>query len=298
MRPQATPGWRGRAFRALTDDGDWWRDAARAEALREPLLRLCADYLTQPNEGAGGIDPVARFHLGNGARLERINWLGNASPRGMKEAFGIMVNYLVRPRRHRSEPRGVRARRHSGALRAGRWAAVAAGAATGTAAFEAPTSPHQEQLTHSQHSKGPSAKALGMTLSPEFDMEETMTNPHRPVEGPPGVRPDARAGGADLRADAGRSRRRRDQDRAARRRRRHPRLRAALSCRARKESAYFVGVNRNKRSVTLDIAKPEGQAIALRLIAQMRHPGGELQGRRAGEVRAGLRAAAREISRG
>ena len=63
-----------------------------------------------------------------------------------------------------------------------------------------------------------------------------------------------------------------------------------------KESAYFVGVNRNKRSVTLDIAKPEGQAIALRLIAQMRHPGGELQGRRAGEIRPRLRAAAREVS--
>jgi len=85
------------AFRALTNDGDWWRDVARAEVLREPLLRLCAEYLTQPNKGAGGIDPVARFHLGNGARLERINWLGNTSARGMKEAFGVMVNYLYDP---------------------------------------------------------------------------------------------------------------------------------------------------------------------------------------------------------
>ena len=63
------------------------------------------------------------------------------------------------------------------------------------------------------------------------------------------------------------------------------------------ESAYFVGVNRNKRSVTLDIAKPEGQALALRLIAQMRHPGGELQGRRAGQIRARLRAAPCAVSR-
>jgi malonyl-CoA decarboxylase len=39
-------------------------------------------------------DPVARFHLGNGARLERINWLGNTAPRGIQESFGIMVNYL------------------------------------------------------------------------------------------------------------------------------------------------------------------------------------------------------------
>ena len=55
-----------------------------------------------------------------------------------------------------------------------------------------------------------------------------------------------------------------------------------------KESAYFVGVNRNKRSVTLDIAQPEGQELALRLIAGLRHPGGEFQGRRAGEIRARL----------
>jgi malonyl-CoA decarboxylase len=40
------------------------------------------------------IDPVARFHLGNGARLERINWLGDTSPKGFRESAGIMVNYL------------------------------------------------------------------------------------------------------------------------------------------------------------------------------------------------------------
>ena len=45
----------------------------------------------------GGIDPVARFHLGNGARLERINWLGNTSGRGMRESYGVMVNYLYDP---------------------------------------------------------------------------------------------------------------------------------------------------------------------------------------------------------
>jgi malonyl-CoA decarboxylase len=40
------------------------------------------------------MDPVARFHLGNGARLERINWLGNTDFRAIQESFGIMVNYL------------------------------------------------------------------------------------------------------------------------------------------------------------------------------------------------------------
>ncbi|TMJ51203.1 MAG: decarboxylase [Alphaproteobacteria bacterium] len=75
----------------LERDG-WWNDPARSEKLRAPLLRLCARYLTR--KPSIRIDPVARFHLGNGARLERINWLGNNAPRGMQESFGIMVNYL------------------------------------------------------------------------------------------------------------------------------------------------------------------------------------------------------------
>ena len=78
-------------------EGEWWQDAARNAALKRPLMRLAAEYLTRPNTGMGGIDPVARFHLGNGARLERINWLGNTAPRGMAESYGIMVNYLYDP---------------------------------------------------------------------------------------------------------------------------------------------------------------------------------------------------------
>jgi malonyl-CoA decarboxylase len=75
-------------------DERWWEDADRAEALRAPLTRLCAEYLTAANGGRGPRDPVARFHLGNGARLERVNWLGNTAPRGIQESFGLMVNYL------------------------------------------------------------------------------------------------------------------------------------------------------------------------------------------------------------
>jgi malonyl-CoA decarboxylase len=78
-------------------EGEWWQDAARNAALKRPLMRLAAEYLTRPKTGMGGIDPVARFHLGNGARLERINWLGNTAPRGMAESYGIMVNYLYDP---------------------------------------------------------------------------------------------------------------------------------------------------------------------------------------------------------
>src|SRR5712671_2155537 len=75
----------------LESDG-WWNDPAQREKLRAPLLRLCARYLTR--QPSIRIDPVARFHLGNGARLERINWLGNNAPRGIQESFGITVNYL------------------------------------------------------------------------------------------------------------------------------------------------------------------------------------------------------------
>ena len=71
----------------------WWQDPELSEQLRTGLMQRCAVYLTR-RPSSGRIDPVARFHLGNGARLERINWLGNTAPRGIRESFGIMVNYL------------------------------------------------------------------------------------------------------------------------------------------------------------------------------------------------------------
>ncbi|WP_234685783.1 malonyl-CoA decarboxylase [Bradyrhizobium monzae] len=78
---------------ALAQDG-WWNDSRQSEALHPVLMRWCATYLTRPASGGNRIDPVARFHLGNGARLERINWLGNTTIRGIGESFSIMVNYL------------------------------------------------------------------------------------------------------------------------------------------------------------------------------------------------------------
>ena len=62
-------------------------------ALREFLQRAVASYLTQMVEGQP-MDPVARFHLGNGARVERINWGGDPSAKGLKQSYGLMVNYL------------------------------------------------------------------------------------------------------------------------------------------------------------------------------------------------------------
>ena len=77
----------------LARDG-WWHDPEQSEPLRAALMRLCATYLTRRQSPGNRIDPVARFHLGNGARLERINWLGNTEFRAIQESFGIMVNYL------------------------------------------------------------------------------------------------------------------------------------------------------------------------------------------------------------
>ena len=75
-------------------------DVEAALTLEPILLHLCARYLVEvkesDQEGAPLIDPVARFHLGNGARLERINWLSDTSPRGIKQSCGLMVNYLYK----------------------------------------------------------------------------------------------------------------------------------------------------------------------------------------------------------
>lgn len=57
------------------------------------LLSLAAAYLLYLSPTDAG-DQVARFHLDNGARLERLNARGNMSARGLKESFGVMVNYL------------------------------------------------------------------------------------------------------------------------------------------------------------------------------------------------------------
>lgn len=68
-----------------------------ANRVQEPLLALAARYFQERREDGQPLDPVARFHLRNGARLERINWQGDSSPRGLKQSLGLMVNYGYRP---------------------------------------------------------------------------------------------------------------------------------------------------------------------------------------------------------
>src|SRR5262245_22995224 len=74
---------------------DWWKDPTIAAAVREPFLRAAAWYYLRARNGRGQpADSVARFHLGNGARLERLNWLGDTSSRALQQSYGLMVNYL------------------------------------------------------------------------------------------------------------------------------------------------------------------------------------------------------------
>ena len=99
------PGFRGWLRRQPADRGlaaaPPIRFAAQAEParapsdeLREPLEALAARYLAHEWAEGHVLDPVARFHLGNGARLERINWLADPSSKGLRQSLGMMVNYV------------------------------------------------------------------------------------------------------------------------------------------------------------------------------------------------------------
>jgi malonyl-CoA decarboxylase len=86
-----------RAVLEILDKPDWYENAELETQLRAVLEPLAAYYFLKARTPKGRlIDSVARFHLGNGARLERINWMGDLSPKGLRESAGIMVNYLYR----------------------------------------------------------------------------------------------------------------------------------------------------------------------------------------------------------
>jgi malonyl-CoA decarboxylase len=82
------------ALVAVLDRGTWVEQPDESTWLESELLPLCASYLLHAKRGAEPLDAVARFHLGNGARLERINWLGDRSAAGFKRSAGITANYL------------------------------------------------------------------------------------------------------------------------------------------------------------------------------------------------------------
>jgi malonyl-CoA decarboxylase len=86
-----------RSTLARLDQPGWTEDEKALEALRPLLMGLCAHYLVRVRQNGRPRDPVARFHLGNGARLERLNWLGDTSEKGLAESAGLLVNYRYDP---------------------------------------------------------------------------------------------------------------------------------------------------------------------------------------------------------
>ena len=84
------------ALRGLLATPEWHEHPDLRDALAPALTRLAARYLVNEKEAGRPLDAVARFHLGNGARLERVNWMADASARGLRQSAGVMVNYLYK----------------------------------------------------------------------------------------------------------------------------------------------------------------------------------------------------------
>jgi malonyl-CoA decarboxylase len=71
-------------------------DAGLRSDLRGHLVPLAAYYLLNAKQNQEPLDPVARFHLKNGARLERINWMGDTSASGLQRSAGLTANYVYK----------------------------------------------------------------------------------------------------------------------------------------------------------------------------------------------------------
>lgn len=79
----------------LLDTPEGHGDTERLAQFKEVIMPLAAHYLLKEQNHRGlPLNSVARFHLGNGAELHRINWLGDISPKGIQQSAGLMVNYL------------------------------------------------------------------------------------------------------------------------------------------------------------------------------------------------------------
>lgn len=78
---------------SIGDSSYWHNDEEVATKIKPFMMRLCAHYLVNEKRGDGPLDPVARFHLGNGAKIKQLNWLGDISDKGLKQSYGLLVNY-------------------------------------------------------------------------------------------------------------------------------------------------------------------------------------------------------------
>ncbi|HXP72845.1 MAG TPA: malonyl-CoA decarboxylase [Stellaceae bacterium] len=94
----ALPGDKGAGGLAgLLAEAGWHEDRECGDVMQAPLMRLCARFLlTEKGSQGRALDLVEHFHLTNGARVERLNWLADHSLKGLQQSAGIMVNYLYR----------------------------------------------------------------------------------------------------------------------------------------------------------------------------------------------------------
>jgi malonyl-CoA decarboxylase len=106
-----------KAALAVLDREDWWQHPTLVEKVRDPLTRAAAFYFLHARTRRGlPLDSVARFHLGNGARLERINFLADTSLKALRQAHGLMVNYQYDLDDIEKEPRSLCEGPHRGRL--------------------------------------------------------------------------------------------------------------------------------------------------------------------------------------
>jgi len=93
LRPVTNAAEGAEAVRHLLERPSWWEVPAIDKALRPILSRLAAHYLTSSDEKGRALDRVAHFHLGNGAVVERLNWLADTTANGLRQSYAMMVNY-------------------------------------------------------------------------------------------------------------------------------------------------------------------------------------------------------------
>ncbi|NQV02960.1 MAG: malonyl-CoA decarboxylase family protein [Bacteroidia bacterium] len=80
----------------MINSDSWYKSGEKEKILKKPLMRLCTHYLIHVKRGKGAFDPVAHFHLSNGAKIQHIHWMADVSNKGIKQSCGIMLNYHYR----------------------------------------------------------------------------------------------------------------------------------------------------------------------------------------------------------
>ncbi|KAI9327320.1 malonyl-CoA decarboxylase-domain-containing protein [Zopfochytrium polystomum] len=82
------------ALQTLLAEEDWHARPESAEFLKPIVTRLCAQYVLLEKKRSFALDPVANFHIRNGACVHRLNWLGDVSAKGLTQSYGLMINYV------------------------------------------------------------------------------------------------------------------------------------------------------------------------------------------------------------